>query len=195
MKKILSYIILLFIAFSFYTPSQSFACSCMIPETPQKELERADYVFVGTVWEIDTVSFIEEYLPREKFERKNKKVTLNNITNIKWVNTQEFSLTTPDQSASCGINFQENKEYIVYAHQDDNAEVRAWLCSRTNLTEYAQEDLDVFAKILEQNKNQQTPIDYDDLPQNNYIKIILVLVWILLFSIVGIYKLSKKDSK
>jgi hypothetical protein len=166
-----------------------------MPENPQKELEKADYVFIGTVWEIDTVFFIEEYLPGEKFERKNKEITLNNLINIKWVTTKEFKLTTPDQSASCGINFQENKEYIVYAHENENWDVWAWLCGRTSLTEYAQEDLEVFSNILEQNKTNEPPMNYDDLAQHNYLKIILALVWILLFSIAGIYKLSKKDSK
>jgi hypothetical protein len=166
-----------------------------MPESPTKEMQRADYVFVWTVSNIDTVSIMEEFLPGEKFERKSKKVTLNNISNIKWVSSDSFTLNTPDQSASCGINFQENKEYIVYAHEQENWDIWAWLCGRTSLTEYAEEDLKVFKSILEENRNNTSPVDYDDLPQNKYLKIITVLIWVLLLSIAWIYKLSKKDMK
>lgn len=199
MKKIISLFILIFSIFSFYSPSQTLACSCMMPESPEKESERADYVFIWTVEKISEVSIfdevIDEIFPSTNSVRIQNEVYFKNITNIKWIDSTSFSLTTPQQSASCGINFQIDKEYIVYASQDEKWNISAWLCGRTNLTEYAQEDLGVFAKILEQNNKQQTPINYDDLPQNNYLKIILALVWILLLSMVGIYKLSKKDSK
>lgn len=195
MKKIITTALIIMSIFSFYHPSQTFACSCAMPESPKKEMKRADYVFVWTVSNIDTISSMEEFLPGEKFERKSKKVTLNNISNIKWVSSDSFTLTTPDQSASCGVNFQENKEYIVYAHEQENWDIWAWLCGRTSLTEYAEEDLKVFKSILEENKNNAIPVDYDDLPQNKYFKIITVLIWVLLLSIAWIYKLSKKDVK
>lgn len=199
MKKIISLFVLIFSIFTFYSPSETFACSCMIPESPEKELERADYVFIGTVEKISEVTIMDEVID-EIFTSSNStriqnEVYFKNITNIKGVETDTITISTPSNSAACGINFIENKEFLVYAYENDQQEINAWLCGRTNLTEYAQEDLDIFAKIVEQNNNQQTPIDFNNIPQNNFQKIILALVWILIFSIAWIYKLSKKESK
>jgi hypothetical protein len=51
---------------------------------------------------------------------------------------------------------------------NDN-QINAWSCSRTNQTEYAQDDLIAFKDIIQINKNSQLPIDYS---HTNYFAII-----------------------
>jgi hypothetical protein len=46
MKKIMVIALLVLSIFSLYNPNQTFACSCAMPESPTKEMQRADYVFV-----------------------------------------------------------------------------------------------------------------------------------------------------
>ena len=212
MKKLFTFMLILVSAFSFYQPNTTFACSCAMPENPEQELEKSDYVFIGTVWKVETVTITEEVLPGEMLERTTNEVTLKDISNIKWVETPTFTLYTPEQSATCGINFEENKEYIVYALEQEDGTAWAWLCGRTSLTENAQEDLEVFASFLQEetnnptNQNTNEPIETQDeseteteiineVSQEQYIKIIVLLLWILLFSIIWMYKIWKKDMK
>jgi hypothetical protein len=46
MKKIITLSVILLSLIGLYIPPQTFACSCAMPESPQKELAKADYVFI-----------------------------------------------------------------------------------------------------------------------------------------------------
>lgn len=189
MKKLISLFILILSLFSFNIASQTFACSCAMPESPEIEIGKADYVFIWTVNTIDQVTFIEEFLPGEKIERINKKIKFSDTINIKWFTSNWITISTPQHGWTCGINFQQDKEYIVYAYKGNNNEINTWSCSRTNQTEYAQDDLIAFKEIIELNKNSQLPVDYSP---TNYFAIIWSLTVLLIWLTFGIYQLSKQ---
>ena len=188
MKKIISLFILILSMFSLYSPSQTFACSCMMPQNPEIEMEKADYVFIATVDSLNQQSQINQIFWLET----SLEVTFKNITNIKWVNSPNFLIHTPQDWAACWINFKEDKEYIVYAHEsDNNGRITSWLCGRTTLTEYAEDDLAAFKDIIQKNKN--TPITKTN-SQINYFAIIWSLITLLILLILWIYKLSKQKN-
>ncbi|WP_060665511.1 hypothetical protein [Bacillus sp. CHD6a] len=105
-----------------------YACSCLPPGTPQEELAKVDAVFTGKVLEVD-----------EKFNSTTE-VKLSVTKTWKGVDTKKVVIYTAMDSAACGVNFHKDKEYLVYAHLEDE-EYTTYLCSRTAELPYAQTDL------------------------------------------------------
>ena len=68
------------------------------------------------------------------------KVTFNVFQVWKGTEGKILTLTTPNSSASCGYEFEENKDYIVYARQEEG-KLTTSLCSRTQPLTFAQLDL------------------------------------------------------
>jgi len=155
----------------------------MRPEDPKTEMKKADYVFIGTVHKINNQSFMKQVF----WLHSASEITFSNISNIKWDVPENFIITTPLSSASCGINFQMYTEYIVYAHNNNNHEINAWLCWRTSPTEFAEEDLEVFRDIIQQNKN--TSYVPKNTFEQSYMRLIFALFVILFITVFGIYKL------
>lgn len=117
---------LLVVSFLSLAPS-TFACSCLPPGSPSEELASHDAVFSGKVLDI-----------KEKGEEIE--VTVEVIEAWKGINSKETTIYTPSNSAACGVNFETNIEYIIYAN-NDNGEFHTNLCSRTAELAYAQEDV------------------------------------------------------
>lgn len=109
-------------------PHPVYACSC-IASTPGENYERADIVFVGTVKEMET----EE--PQDEFQLLNTTVTLNGIESLKGLKTDigELQIKTADNSAACGVSFEQGTEYLVFA-TDIEGKYEANLCSGTART-------------------------------------------------------------
>ncbi|NMH75420.1 hypothetical protein HF078_20275 [Bacillus sp. RO2] len=120
-------ILLSILSLPFYSPT-SYACSCLAPGTPQEELEKMDAVFTGKVLEVD-----------EKYNSTTE-VKLSVTETWKGVDTKEVIIYTAMDSAACGVNFEKNKDYLVYAHLEDG-EYTTYLCSRTAELPQAQSDL------------------------------------------------------
>lgn len=187
-KKI-SIITFIIITSVILTISQSFACSCIMPENPTKSMENATSIFIWKVSKIENSWIVDELA----WWMKTKQVTFDVSNIIKWDENNEIKITTPDSSASCWFNFQENKEYIVYTYwEKDKLEVS--LCSRTALTSDASEDLKEFENIV------KTPSSWvDDSNKNIYNnKFIYLFLTIITFLVILIYikKISitkKKD--
>lgn len=108
--------------------STGYACSCLQPGTPQEELAKMDAVFTGKVLEVD-----------EKYNSTTK-VKLSVSETWKGVNTKEVVVYTAMDSAACGVYFEKDKDYLVYAHLEDG-EYTTYLCSRTAELAQAQSDL------------------------------------------------------
>ncbi|NLP52292.1 hypothetical protein [Bacillus sp. RO1] len=119
--------LLTILSLPFYSPT-GYACSCLPPGTPQEELAKMDAVFTGKVLEVE-----------EKFN-STKEVKLNVTETWKGVETKEVVIYTAMDSAACGVNFEKNKDYLVYAHLEDG-EYTTYLCSRTAELPQAQTDL------------------------------------------------------
>ncbi|WP_339147583.1 MULTISPECIES: hypothetical protein [unclassified Sutcliffiella] len=108
--------------------STGFACSCLPPGTPQEELAKMDAVFTGKVLDV-----------KEKFNSTTQ-VKLSVTETWKGVSTKEVVIYTAMDSAACGVYFEKDKEYLVYAHLEDG-EYTTYLCSRTAELLHAQSDL------------------------------------------------------
>lgn len=89
------------------------ACSCIYLENTEQKLENAEYVFLGKIEDIKisgsqyneiqemTVKTISYWKPSEFPESVNLKIYANK-----------------DSGANCGYNFEEGKEYVIYAYLD-----------------------------------------------------------------------------
>ena len=130
----LSAFAVLFTVWSIVPPDAAHGCSCMQPGSPIGELEQASTVFRGTV------TSVREY-----------QNLFSNIISSTDPTTVEFdvatvwkgdlpaaaSFTTARLGGSCGFEFVEGQEYVVYSR--DGSTVN--LCSRTMEIERATEDL------------------------------------------------------
>lgn len=109
----------------------TYACSCMPPAPPQQALQDADAVFAGRVLRIDD-------LPDQ-----NVQIILEVEEQWKGNPGSRVKLTTANNSAACGFNFDKEKRYVVYARRYENS-LHTGLCDRTAPLESAQEDLEYF---------------------------------------------------
>jgi hypothetical protein len=87
-----------------------------------------DAVFTGKVLDV-----------KEKFNSTTQ-VKLSVTETWKGVSTKEVVIYTAMDSAACGVYFEKDKEYLVYAHLEDG-EYTTYLCSRTAELLHAQSDL------------------------------------------------------
>jgi hypothetical protein len=101
-----------------------YACSCLPPGAPLDEMASATAVFAGRVMNIE-VAGGEAISPDDA-------VTVTFGVSRLWKGPEEsvVTVTTPRDSASCGIDFQNGQEYLVYA-TGSQAELSTNLCSRT----------------------------------------------------------------
>ena len=94
------------------------ACSCIYYENVSDKLKNADYVFSGKVTDIKLVDAYSN--------QKMQEVTVRIINSWKpsafpeSVNLVIYS--NIDSGANCGYNFEEDKEYLVYAYLDDETQ-------------------------------------------------------------------------
>ncbi len=110
------------------------ACSCAQPAPPQESLEQSTAVFAGRVIDIDIPSRIVVS------SADPVKVTFEVSKIWKGPDYETIVLTTARDGASCGYEFKENEEYIVYAYGEENT-LSTGICGRTRLLANAKEDL------------------------------------------------------
>lgn len=194
-KIILNLIALLLFSISV----NSFACSCMMPESPKIELEKSSKVFIWRVLSVQKEKWLNELM----WWMNNNIVNLEVKANIKWVEQKEISLTTAESSAACWYNFKKDKEYIVYAWEYD-WKITASLCSRTNLIENASEDLQDFEKLIINNQSNNNienknieKTKSNEVFTNKLSKTTYILIIILIGLLIGIIKMkiTKKHLK
>lgn len=109
-------------------PAQSaYACSCMMPPPPGEARDQAQAVFSGVA------SFVQP-------GKDGVLVTFD--VNQVWKGPSEPQLTlfTSANSASCGYEFTQGEEYIVYGFAQDG-QLSTGLCSRTAPLASAGEDV------------------------------------------------------
>lgn len=134
-KLLLSFLV--FAALLTANPQPVYACSCVIPGTPQEEMEKSDAVFSGTVTKIDD-SFETGY-----------DVTLEVIEAWKGVEGTLIKVHTGMGGGDCGFGFKEGEQYVVYASLTDG-ELHVYSCSLTGiLDESNTEDLGEGAELTE----------------------------------------------
>ena len=114
----------------------AFPCSCLEPPLPAEAYEEADAVFSGQVTNIvvDESGYYHE-------------VIFQIIDVWKREDSEEITVLTETYSDACGYNFQINNEYLVYAYTYAGGNYTN-ICTRTNLLEYASEDLDYLNQLV-----------------------------------------------
>ena len=138
-----SFAIMITFLWSFYSPGQLHACTCLAPGSPAEELEEADAVFAGRVASIH--SHDDRSARSDTSTGYSFKVVGFEVSTV-WKGTvhEEMYITTAPDAPACGFNFKRRKEYIVYAYgnpDNDWGYGTGW-CSRTALLRQARGDLD-----------------------------------------------------
>ena len=121
---IIRQIIIVLSIFGFLYP-----CSCMEPPPPGDAYEMSNVVFSGQVTDI-----IEDW------NNGFMEISID-VYNV-WkgaIDNQVIILTGLDD---CGYYFQLNEEYLIYGYYSQMNHIWTDICTRTNLLEYASEDLD-----------------------------------------------------
>lgn len=103
------------------------ACSCSEPRPPGEQFEKSTAVFTDKVVNIETGDY-------------SKTVHFDVERAWKGVAANALALTTAGSGASCGYDFEDGKEYVVYAYGGEES-LQAGMCSRTRLFADAYDDL------------------------------------------------------
>lgn len=103
---------------------KAFACSCVTP-SPSKAFEQSAAVFAGTVASIQQDNYGK--IVHFNAERAWKGISDNTVT-----------VTTAGMGVSCGYDFEQGKEYLVYAY---DTPLKVNLCGRTQPVADAYVDL------------------------------------------------------
>ena len=113
-------------------PACVFACSCIAPGPPDQALGESAAVFSG---QVATIGRGQALGPSDMVQ-----VTFS-VARV-WKGPEEATVTvsTAGSSASCGFEFVEGQEYLVYARTVEGR-LEASLCSRTAQLAMAGEDL------------------------------------------------------
>jgi len=127
---------LVFMALLAVRPSVTYACSCVVPAAPLEAMEQNAAVFSGKVISIQKQTGILQS------SADPVKVTFAVAASWKGVEDDTVTLTTALGSESCGFEFKEGEDYLVYARAaQDTGELTTSLCSRTTVLASAGEDL------------------------------------------------------
>jgi hypothetical protein len=131
------------------------ACTCWGVTTPYSSLKSADIVFIGKAISV------EEIIDESKNNTNswwifhfllnwNKNLTTFKLKHsLKWNNSKTLKIQT-DWFSSCSKSFNLSEEYIVYATSYNNV-LSTWFCSRTRDIKYAQEDIEAFKGLINNN--------------------------------------------
>ncbi|MEK9198105.1 hypothetical protein ACH0B5_01975 [Ureibacillus sp. 179-F W5.1 NHS] len=148
---------LLAISFLFnLTRTSSYACSCVQPESPQKELNGRDFVFSGKVKSIMDPN--EHAIIKSSADLLEIHLKVNETW--KGIDETEVIVFTERESASCGFSFTANEDYLVYG-DNENGKKKVISCSRTTPLVDASADIHELgegekpAKIVNLNENDR----------------------------------------
>ena len=113
-------------------PTCVFACSCLPPGPPAAALADATAVFAGRVTAVA--------VPADRSGTSPLQVTFAVSRSWKGADRPTISVTTPSSSASCGVDFVDGQEYLVYARASEGV-LQTNLCSRTSTLAAAGDDI------------------------------------------------------
>ena len=119
-------------------PSLAQACSCLAPPAPKVALEKSAAVFVGRVAKVESSAGVN---------------TFQFAVSKQWkgVDGSVVSVASNSSSAACGIAFDSDRDYLIYAYKyEGDNQLRTNLCTRTKRVSDAAEDL---AELGEPAKN------------------------------------------
>lgn len=119
--------------FTFSGSSSVHACSCIAPKPPTEAMGEADSVFRGYAKSI-TQQAVDDLTPRGFLvEFEASEIWKGDLVT-------QYLVKTAQDSASCGFNFEEGNEYLVYTYLDEEGEHVTNLCLRTAAVADAEAD-------------------------------------------------------
>jgi hypothetical protein len=162
-------------------PNKGYACSCANTSV-EDAFDNVDAVFTGKVTAI----------------KKNEKETIENNTSIvnvvtievtkswKGVTEKEVTVKTSYSTASCGVHFEMDKEYLIYAYGDNKWSTN--ICTKTRLLSQAKDDVNILNTLQpqdllndkERNEDENDLVEY---PVWKYVvgAIIFIALSVLIF--------------
>ncbi|WP_279587129.1 hypothetical protein [Paenisporosarcina antarctica] len=185
-------LVIFFISLLNYSPTTSYACSCVEANSVKDELDRSSAVFSGEVIEIVDKN------KSASLQSSNDPISVLFDVDESWkgVNQTQIVVYTERSEASCGYEFSLNNEYLVYAQEIDGT-IKASYCSKTSLLSLAEEDLIELG--IGEKPTEQVSIDLDvnegdEDSTNNYLlySTSLIVVLLLAVAVVNIKRLKKK---
>lgn len=185
-------LVITFISLLNYSPTTSYACSCVEPNSVKDEVERSSVVFSGEAIEIADKN------KRKSLQSSNDPIGVLFEVDESWkgVNQTQVVVYTERSEASCGYEFSLNNEYLVYAQEIDGT-IKASYCSKTSLLTLAGQDLIELG--IGEKPTEQVSIDLDvnegdeDSTNNNLLYITsLIVVLLLAVAVVYIKRRIKK---
>ena len=152
MKKILSVAVFLILVMSLVLDvPKTHACSCIMPEPPVASMEKSDAVFAGLVTDIKSPAIMMSSMD-------NNIITFDVSMAWKGIDSNPVKIFSAISSASCGYEFEEGREYLVYAYESEGR-LSTGLCTRTALLADASEDLAAFGVGTAIEPDNNTDID------------------------------------
>ncbi len=132
------------------TVSSTFACTCANPGTPEEALKESSNVYTAKIKNIEVVIEKDSFYDYGKkktafYDKKLNKVTLEITDTFKGKNTSKTLYTNFVDGATCWMDFEKWKEYVIY-DREDHGKHRTSICSRTANLKNAIEDLRVLKK-------------------------------------------------
>ena len=174
-----------------------YSCSCITADT-KVYFDDANLVFTGQVSGIRRPYFSMDSSDPIKVTFKVNKVYKG--LNEKGIKMDEIVVETAKEEASCGYNFEEDNEYLVYAN-DDSGVWQTGLCSGTKSLDDAQNEIlglenTIGEKIFESpNNTQEQPLTNLGLSELTVLAILLLVVAILIIVEIHISKWIKNRKK
>ncbi|MBP1994394.1 hypothetical protein [Paenibacillus eucommiae] len=145
MKRTIHSILLFCLVVSFmaiFSPAPAYACSCAMPQTVEAQFNHSEAVFAGRVIEVKE--------DRSLGGRISKSALFELSQIWKGGSESQLIIQTGSGGGDCGYNFEEGKDYLVYAHPStmysDKEALVTIICDRTNVIDQAQEDLAILGK-------------------------------------------------
>lgn len=117
----------------YYRLRPAYACSCLRPESPVIERDRATAVFSGEVLAIG---------PDNSYDQQ---VVFSVTEAWKGSLAEQTTVRTANNSAACGYSFEVGEQYLVYANGEAES-LEVYLCSRTTALAQASEDIAAFSE-------------------------------------------------
>ena len=127
-------------------PTLAAACSCAPPPAPEIALQESAAVFVGRVTSVEKSDFSNKY----QFSVSKQ---------WKGVAGKTASIVTATDSAACGIGFDSDRDYLIYAFKTEgDTQLRTNLCSRTKRAADAATDLAALGAPVNEAQNAAVPV-------------------------------------
>ena len=173
-----------------------FACSCVVPGTPEEEFKEFDAVFMGTVTSISERPAPDRLSEIDKAFYPKVKIGINVGQSWKGVTTDFIYVYTGYGMGDCGYQSTGFETYLFYASGPID-DLNISICSRTSLYREAQEDRNYLESLNKLPLKQVVPKNDTSIDnnQNGMITILGGLTIVLFISTSYLVMVNQKMRK